>query len=68
VRAIREQMASAVDLICQQERMRDAARAEAARMREGIMKAILEIEDAGPKAMKNAVQDLKAALAKEPGA
>lgn len=44
------------------------AEANAARLREGIDKALLEIEDEGPKALKYAAQELNAAIAgsKEP--
>lgn len=42
---------------------RDALRAERDKLRDGISKALLEIEDAGPKALKYAAQELRAALA-----
>jgi len=45
-----------------------ALRAEVARMRDGIGKALDEIADAGPKALKYAEQELRAALASEPRA
>jgi hypothetical protein len=59
------------DSIAQQERIeelkaeRDAALARAARMRERISNALLEIEDAGPKALKYAEQELRAARAED---
>lgn len=47
------------------EQVANAARAEAARLRSGIEKALLEVEDAGPKALKYTEQELRAALATE---
>ena len=46
---------------------RDAAHARAERLEKGLESALLEIRDAGPKALKYAEQELVAALAAQEG-
>lgn len=52
----------AIATICEKEREADALRAEMEGLKNGIEKALDELEDAGPKAMKHAAQELRAAM------